>query len=1336
MSESYRKANESCSLQFETLEPRMMLSTVDLFAAGFEGGEQMQLLVDDVAVATYTVNEGATEQTYQTYTFETAQPLSADQIKVAFTNDVFDPASGVDRNLRVDAIEIDGVRFETEAPNVFSTGTWLPTEGVQPGFRQSEILHTDGYFHFAEAAVGDTEVKVFAAGRLGDEIISLEISGQVVAVYDLAAAGGQLGDLEARNFIEFTYLTSDSVAPEDVRVNFLNDFFDPNAGNLGRDARIDKIEIDGVAYETEDPAVFSTGYAGPGYWEEEILEFNGYFQYAEPAIPDPTMMKMRASGTSGNEIFELEIGGALVATYDLSDYGVQPGDLYSGTFAQIIYQHSGAIDPAEVRINFINDQTDPISGIDYDFAIDNLKIAGVTYQTEAPTTYSTGTYVEGIGIVPGFPESESLNTNGYFQYLFNTTSNSNPVAAADSFTTQFETAVSGNVLANDSDPDADDLISVEAYTNPTDGSVVVADNGVFDYIPDAGFSGTDSFTYTIIDGNGGSDTATATIAVANPGTSTLIEVVAYGAEGDENFDIEVNGVVVGSATVSQSNQTYNFIAQDTATPTTDIVRIRFTNDLFVDGVTNRDLFVDKIVVDGVVYESEADTTYSTGTYQGPGLGTSGFFSTDALNNNGYFEYLAATDIVIRASGDEGNEQIQLQIDQETVATYDLGLTLSDYTYRFISKISAERVRVLFEGDEYDPVNGIDKNANVAWVQIGSEQIESDDPSVYSTGTWTDTDGIQPGFGRGLTLHTDGFFLYGTQLQADVFSIPEDSTNVPLAIFANDSTGGPINFELTTLPVNGTATIVAGEVRYTPNAEFVGSDRIFYRELGTSGPGVRVDINVNASHQQPQHLLNSNVAEELTPSGKFLVVEKLVQLPRADNGGQARMNTMTTIGDRVFIVADGSVTGEGKIYELVTGSDGATTVDLFLDVGSAVTASTGLNIDNSSPLNGLRSVAFHPDFAANGKLYVTYTGQRPSQAIGTPYISDPANPVSVESVLAEFTYDSVLGAVDSTSYREVFRVGMRNSEHSIRQAVFNPFAAVGDEDYGLLYIGHGDGSEQSAVSGDGLNNDGLGKVLRVNPLQSGGLSYTVSPSNPFVGDSSMIDEAFAIGFRNPHNLTFAQDAAGVARLIVTEIGRDNIEEINIVEAGNSYGWGDREGPFVHNPSSGEINGIDNLPSNEALNGYNFPNVIWGHEGVVGESFVGQAIAGGHVIQNGSSDLDDQFVFLEFATDGRAYHVDFSEMLAQTTSLDATNGPEDLTWVTPQELTILFDHDNDDSTTALVRNSLKDVLDDEPDFQTVFSAGKIRADLRLGQGANGELYILNKRNGWVYVATNTL
>jgi hypothetical protein len=44
--------------------------------------------------------------------------------------------------------------------------------------------------------------------------------------------------------------------------------------------------------------------------------------------------------------------------------------------------------------------------------------------------------------------------------------------------------------------------------------------------------------------------------------------------------------------------------------------------------------------------------------------------------------------------------------------------------------------------------------------------------------------------------------------------------------------------------------------------------------------------------------------------------------------------------------------------------------------------------------------------------------------------------------------------------------MPDNDHPIRQAIFNPFAIPGDDDFGLLYSGHEDASEQSAVAGDG------------------------------------------------------------------------------------------------------------------------------------------------------------------------------------------------------------------------------------------------------------------------------
>ncbi|MEO1116212.1 MAG: Ig-like domain-containing protein, partial [Pseudomonadota bacterium] len=87
--------------------------------------------------------------------------------------------------------------------------------------------------------------------------------------------------------------------------------------------------------------------------------------------------------------------------------------------------------------------------------------------------------------------------------------NDDPVAVDDDATTDQDTFVAIDFLANDSDPDGDGL---------TVTSVGPASNGLSSltgYTPDPGFLGTDSFTYTISDGNGGTATATATVTVTD-----------------------------------------------------------------------------------------------------------------------------------------------------------------------------------------------------------------------------------------------------------------------------------------------------------------------------------------------------------------------------------------------------------------------------------------------------------------------------------------------------------------------------------------------------------------------------------------------------------------------------------------------------------------------------------------------------------------------------------------------------------------------------------------------------------------------------------------------------
>ncbi len=93
-------------------------------------------------------------------------------------------------------------------------------------------------------------------------------------------------------------------------------------------------------------------------------------------------------------------------------------------------------------------------------------------------------------------------------------SNNPPVAVNDSTTTTQNLPVTINVLANDSDPDGD-TITVQSVAGPAHGNAVVNGNGTITYTPSNGYSGPDSFTYTISDGNGGAASAIVSITV-NP----------------------------------------------------------------------------------------------------------------------------------------------------------------------------------------------------------------------------------------------------------------------------------------------------------------------------------------------------------------------------------------------------------------------------------------------------------------------------------------------------------------------------------------------------------------------------------------------------------------------------------------------------------------------------------------------------------------------------------------------------------------------------------------------------------------------------------------------------
>ncbi len=95
--------------------------------------------------------------------------------------------------------------------------------------------------------------------------------------------------------------------------------------------------------------------------------------------------------------------------------------------------------------------------------------------------------------------------------------NTAPTAVNDSKTTTIDTAVTLDVLANDTDPEGDVLAILGHADVSTEGGAITLVDGQLVYTPASGFTGTDTFDYTITDGNGGESTATVTITVVDGG---------------------------------------------------------------------------------------------------------------------------------------------------------------------------------------------------------------------------------------------------------------------------------------------------------------------------------------------------------------------------------------------------------------------------------------------------------------------------------------------------------------------------------------------------------------------------------------------------------------------------------------------------------------------------------------------------------------------------------------------------------------------------------------------------------------------------------------------------
>ncbi len=245
-----------------------------------------------------------------------------------------------------------------------------------------------------------------------------------------------------------------------------------------------------------------------------------------------------------------------------------------------------------------------------------------------------------------------------------------------------------------------------------------------------------------------------------------------------------------------------------------------------------------------------------------------------------------------------------------------------------------------------------------------------------------------------------------------------------------------------------------------------------------------------------------------------------------------------------------ITGLSAPLEIVSAGDGTNRLFIVQKVGSVKVFDSAYNFlgdfltVSGVTINGERgllSMAFHPDYKNNGFFYVYYTTTLGDIEISRYKVSDNPN------------------KADTTTRKIIITIPHRTAaNHNGGKISFGPD--------GYLYFATGDGGN----GGDPPNNaqNGkvlLGKMIRIDVDNPGPqLNYSIPPDNPFVNDTTVADEIWALGLRNPFRWSFDRLTHN---MWIGDVGQGVREEINFRKAGETkginYGWRCYEGKNVYN-----------------------------------------------------------------------------------------------------------------------------------------------------------------------------
>jgi uncharacterized repeat protein (TIGR03806 family) len=321
--------------------------------------------------------------------------------------------------------------------------------------------------------------------------------------------------------------------------------------------------------------------------------------------------------------------------------------------------------------------------------------------------------------------------------------------------------------------------------------------------------------------------------------------------------------------------------------------------------------------------------------------------------------------------------------------------------------------------------------------------------------------------------------------------------------------------------------------------------------------------------------NANCVAPPRPSASVTLSQAFSSLPAFSS--PLLMQQAPADARRWYVVEKG-----GRLYWFDNNS-AVTTRNLFIDLTNVVDARSE---------GGLLGMAFHPAFASNGYIYLSYTTS------DNPVNDNGAN---FRSRISRFTVSSDRNTLLPASELNLLTFAQPFDNHNGGHIAFGAD--------GLLYIGFGDGGSGGDPQNNGQRLDTwLGKFLRIDV--DNGTPYAIPPTNPFAGGGGL-PEIYAWGFRNPWRWSFDRDSG---ELWAGDVGQGSWEEVDKVTLGGNYGWRYREGAHCYSPSS-------NCPTAGLID----PVVEYGHSN--GRC----SITGGYVYRgNNVPALRGHYVFGDFCT----------------------------------------------------------------------------------------------------------